>query len=141
LDLKDNSFRLGLGEDWVPPFQLLTIGFFGSCDLGPRFPAWLRQAPEIVHLDISNTSIIDHLPDWFWVIFHSAISLFLSNNQISGALPAKLELESASVLDISNNSLSGTLPVYVTAPQLERLYISDNYITGYIQHTFANCIA
>jgi len=136
LDLEDNSLRLGLGEDWVPPFQLLTIGFFRSCDLGPQFPAWLRQAPEIVHLDISNTNIIDRLPDWFWVVFRNAISLFLSNNQISGALPAKLEIESASVLDISNNSLSGTLPVYVTGPQLERLYLSDNYITGNIPAYF-----
>uniref|UniRef100_A0A0D9V2M5 non-specific serine/threonine protein kinase n=1 Tax=Leersia perrieri TaxID=77586 RepID=A0A0D9V2M5_9ORYZ len=123
------SLKLNIGEDWAPPFRLLG-GYFQSCDLGPQFPTWLRWQTRIIYLDISNTSISDVLPDWFWVIFLDAFSLDLSRNQISGALPSKLELPSLYDLDLSSNCLSGKLPVIFSAPQLYKLWLSKNHITG-----------
>ncbi|CAL4948893.1 unnamed protein product [Urochloa decumbens] len=117
LYLSPNSLKLDFGEDWVPPFRL-TEGYFRSCDMGPQFPTWLRWQTGIQELDISNTSINDVLPHWFWVAFPNASRLDLSGNKLSGALPPKLELPLLQIMDLSGNSLSGQLPVNLTAPYL-----------------------
>ncbi|WVZ13467.1 hypothetical protein V8G54_011033 [Vigna mungo] len=41
LDLSHNSLGLAFTQNWVPPFQLLTINL-GSWNLGPTFPQWLQ---------------------------------------------------------------------------------------------------
>jgi hypothetical protein len=38
-------------------------------------------------LDISNTSIADSIPVWFWSTFSKTDYLILSRNQIRGTLP------------------------------------------------------
>jgi len=131
LNLSQNSLKLDFAEDWVPPFRL-TEGHFGSCDMGPQFPAWLRWQTGIRALDISNARINDVLPLWFWVVFSNASSLYLSRNQLSGGLPAKLELPFLEEMDISRNSLSGQLPANLTAPWLRSLFFYNNNFTGAI---------
>ncbi|OQU87126.1 probable leucine-rich repeat receptor-like protein kinase At5g63930 [Sorghum bicolor] len=131
LNLSQNSLKLDFAEDWVPPFRL-TEGHFGSCDMGPQFPAWLRWQTGIRALDISNARINDVLPLWFWVVFSNASSLYLSRNQLSGGLPAKLELPFLEEMDISRNSLSGQLPANLTAPGLMSLLFYNNNFTGAI---------
>lgn len=131
LELSHNSLKLDLNSSWVPPFRL-DRGYFRSCDLGPQFPKWLRWQAGITDLDISNTSISDVLPEWFWTVSSHASSLYLSRNQLSGAFPAKLDLVSVEVMDLSKNSLSGKLPANLTAPVLSKLYLSSNHIEGTI---------
>uniref|UniRef100_A0ACD5WFV2 Uncharacterized protein n=1 Tax=Avena sativa TaxID=4498 RepID=A0ACD5WFV2_AVESA len=132
LDLSQNSLELDLSGDWVPPFRFLQRGYFRSCRLGPHFPTWLRWQAGIVELDISNTSISDVLPHWFWTVSSHAERLYLSRNQLSGDLPTKLSLLSVMVLDLSKNSLSGKLPANLIAPQLTGLHLSNNHIKGAI---------
>lgn len=86
LDLADNSLTLELSHDWIPPFQLNTISL-GSCKMGPRFPKWLQTQNKIFSLDVSNASITDTVPDWFWDLTHQRMFLNLSNNQMRGTLP------------------------------------------------------
>jgi len=140
LDLSLNSLlKLDFSEDWVPPFRL-TEGHFGSCDMGPRFPAWMRWQTGIRNLDISNTRINDVLPHWFWVVVSNASSLDLSRNQLSGGLPAKLELPFIIEMDLSRNSFTGKLPANFTAPYLMSLLLYSNNFTGaiptYVCHNF-----
>ncbi|PAN29860.1 hypothetical protein PAHAL_5G255000 [Panicum hallii] len=131
LKLSHNSLKLDFGEGWVPPFRL-TEGHFGSCDMGPRFPAWLRCQTGIRNLDISSTRINDVLPHWFWVVVSNAFSLDLSRNQLSGDLPANLELPFIREMDLSRNSLTGKLPANLTAPYLMNLLLYNNNFTGAI---------
>ncbi|KAG2598905.1 hypothetical protein PVAP13_5KG386163 [Panicum virgatum] len=139
LNLSLNSLKLDFSEDWVPPFRL-TEGHFGSCDMGPRFPARLRWQTGIRNLDISNTRINDVLPHWFWVVVSNASSLDLSRNQLSGGLPAKLDLPFIIEMDLSRNSVTGKLPANFTAPYLMSLLLYSNNFTGaiptYVCHNF-----
>ncbi|CAL4948884.1 unnamed protein product [Urochloa decumbens] len=131
LDLMQNSLKLDFDEDWIPPFRL-TEGHFGSCDMGPPFPAWLRYQTGIHKLNISNTRISDVLPHWFWVVSSNASILNLSKNQLSGALPVTLELPLIREMDLSGNSLLGQLPVNLKAPCLTKLRLYNNHFTGTI---------
>uniref|UniRef100_A0A0D9WYM2 non-specific serine/threonine protein kinase n=1 Tax=Leersia perrieri TaxID=77586 RepID=A0A0D9WYM2_9ORYZ len=152
LYLSGNSFKMVLGEDWVPPFRL-EIAHLRSCHLGPQFPSWLRWQTEIRLLDASGTHINDSLPVWFWTVFSHAYILNLSDNQFSGTLPKTLEYTSAKVMnlgsnnltgqvprfplnityfDLSNNSLSGPLPSDLRALKLEELRLCNNYIIATI---------
>ncbi|CAD6268760.1 unnamed protein product [Miscanthus lutarioriparius] len=131
LDIEKTSLKLDFGEDWVPPFGL-TYAYFGSCDIGPQFPSWLKWQAGIRELDISNTKINDVLPHWFWVAFPNASRLNLSGNKLSGTLPPKWKLPPLDMLDLSGNSLSGKLPANLRAPYVFRMDLSNNHFTGTI---------
>jgi hypothetical protein len=64
--LAHNSLSIILNSTWVPPFNLDTIEL-GSCHLGPIFPMWLKWQTSASTIDISNASIADVVPDWFWI--------------------------------------------------------------------------
>ncbi|XP_015170274.1 receptor-like protein 12 [Solanum tuberosum] len=65
LDLSYNSFSLQLRPDWIPPFELQVIGL-SHCEMGHRFPQWLRTQKTYSYLDISFVGISDIAPNWFW---------------------------------------------------------------------------
>jgi len=102
LGLSNNSLRLAFTQNWVPPFQLLTIEL-GSCKLGPTFPKWLESQEKFVNIDISNATISDIIPEWFW---------------------AKLPLQKVMTMDISNNNLQGTIP------NVSSTYVSTSMLLG-----------
>jgi Leucine-rich repeat (LRR) protein len=52
LNLFNNSLALRFTENWVPPFQLRSIGL-RSCNLGPTFPKWIQTQKYIYELDLS----------------------------------------------------------------------------------------
>uniref|UniRef100_A0A0E0FP86 non-specific serine/threonine protein kinase n=1 Tax=Oryza nivara TaxID=4536 RepID=A0A0E0FP86_ORYNI len=152
LSLTDNSIAIVVNSTWVPPFSLTYVQL-RSCILGPKFPMWLRWQIRISDLDISNTSISDKVPDWFWKMSSSVQFLNIRNNQISGLLPSTMEFMAALAMDLSSNQLSGPipkLPINLTgldlsrnhlsgplpadfgAPGLETLLLFDNYISGTI---------
>lgn len=152
IDLSSNNLKIVVDSDWLPPFRLDTA-LFSSCQMGPLFPAWLEQQLEITTLDISSAALMDKIPDWFWSTFSQATYLDMSDNQISGSLPAHLddmafeELYLSSnqfigrippfprnivVLDISNNAFSGTLPSNLEARELQTLLMYSNQIGGSI---------
>ncbi|XP_065042861.1 receptor-like protein EIX2 [Musa acuminata AAA Group] len=126
LDLSENSLVISVDYDWVPPFQLRSIQL-KSCKLGPAFPRWLRSQNSINDLGMSNTSIEDVLPDWFWNI--PAFSINLSQNQINGTLPTFLEhMTNLSTLKLSMNLLEGPIPRL--PPYLSYLYLYNNSFSG-----------
>ncbi|XP_027923373.1 receptor-like protein EIX1 isoform X3 [Vigna unguiculata] len=114
LDLSHNSLRLAFTQNWVPPFQLLTIEL-GSCKLGPTFPKWLESQEKFVNIDISNATISDIIPEWFW---------------------AKLPLQKVMRMDISNNNLQGTWnPSSCTTPSFKAM-VSSNSLSMLIKNIF-----
>ncbi|XP_040259173.1 receptor-like protein EIX2 [Aegilops tauschii subsp. strangulata] len=151
IDLSFNNLKIVLNSDWRAPFTL-EFASFASCQMGPLFPPGLQRLKTNA-LDISNTTLKGEIPDWFWSTFSNATYLDISNNQISGSLPAhmhsmafeKLHLGSnrltgpiptlptnITLLDISNNTFSETIPSNLGASRLEILSMHSNQIGGYI---------
>ncbi|BAD52996.1 HcrVf1 protein-like [Oryza sativa Japonica Group] len=151
LDLSDNFLKIDIHTNSSPPFKLRNAAF-RSCQLGPRFPLWLRWQTDIDVLVLENTKLDDVIPDWFWVTFSRASFLQASGNKLHGSLPPSLEHISVgriylgsnlltgqvpqlpismTRLNLSSNFLSGPLPS-LKAPLLEELLLANNNITGSI---------
>ena len=64
LELSSNSLTLNVSANWLPPFQVVTLGM-GSCALGRSFPPWLKSQSRISILDFSNAGIVGFIPNWF----------------------------------------------------------------------------
>ncbi|XP_020105890.1 LOW QUALITY PROTEIN: receptor-like protein 12 [Ananas comosus] len=61
LILSRNPLTITVDPTWVPPFRL-ELADFGSCKLGPHFPAWLQSQSTISTLDLSDTGISGPVP-------------------------------------------------------------------------------
>ncbi|KAF6147333.1 hypothetical protein GIB67_002352 [Kingdonia uniflora] len=153
LDLSTNSLALNVSSAWIPNFQLIDLDL-SSCKLGPQFPAWLRTQNSLSSLFLSNASISDNIPTWFWNFSSQLYYLDLSNNQIKGELPNMLPTQTylgsnnfqgllprltsnVYELDLSNNSVSGNMSLFLCNPlnetyQLTALDLSNNLLVGEI---------
>ncbi|XP_028794116.1 receptor-like protein EIX1 [Neltuma alba] len=164
LDLSSNLFIVNISSNWMPPFQVEDL-IMRSCILGPSFPSWLRSQKGITTLNLSNASISDSIPNWFWMRMTTFIFLSLSQNQFSGQIPESIgeicgslftidlssnnfigripsSLGNCSVLyqlDLSNNNLSGAIPNSLGQLQrLRLLHLSDNRLSGNLPPSFMN---
>ncbi|XP_039138220.1 receptor-like protein EIX1 [Dioscorea cayenensis subsp. rotundata] len=156
LDMLDLSYNnIAVRPDWVPPPKLKYL-HMNDCKVGPRFPSWLQNLKNLSSLGMSNASIGDVLPLWFWNFSLDIVDIDLSHNEIKGKLPAcSLKLTNLKSLDLSHNYLEGQLPQFssylvdldpahgsfsrstfsntsIIVPNLWELYISSNKITGSI---------
>ncbi|XP_073120801.1 receptor-like protein EIX2 [Henckelia pumila] len=112
LDLSDNSLlALNCSSHWIPPFQLRVINL-SQCNIGPRFPPWLRFQRKLQYLDVSFSHIVDTIPSWFGNTVSTLTHLNASNNQIHGVFPIigrdspPVELY-RTILDLSRNKITG----------------------------------
>lgn len=130
LRMSSNSFNVNVSANWIPPFQVSSLGM-GSCALGPSFPAWLKSQSEMRHLDFSNASIFGSIPNWFWYISSHLIHLNMSHNELQGWLPNQIPVAFASeiAIDLSFNLLEGPVPVM---PGFTLLDLSHNLFSGAI---------
>ena len=111
----NHGLTVNLSVVWTPPFQLVSLGL-SSGMIGPKFPQWLVTQLNITNLDIPNAGIIDVMPESFWssmAYYNNIDVLNISNNMIHGVLPnlfiAK-SLYSFLSLDLSSNNFSGAVP-------------------------------
>ncbi|XP_047043862.1 receptor-like protein EIX1 [Lolium rigidum] len=128
IDLSYTNLELITDSHWVPGFNL-DYAWFTSCHLGPEFPNWLRWQKSIIHLDISNTSLVGRIPGWFWTSFSDARVLEISLNQLSGELPLNLEFMSVLAISMHSNLLTGLIPRLPR--KIELLDISRNSLNGF----------
>nr|BDI54640.1 LRR receptor-like serine/threonine-protein kinase GSO1 [Triticum aestivum] len=127
LELSDNL----LTGNWRAPFKL-DSAWFVSCQMGPLFPPWLQQLKPTA-LDISSNALKSEFPDWFWSAFSHARYLDISNNEISGSLPANLDDMAFEHLYLSSNQLTGPIPTLpANLDDMSYLNLSYNSFSGRI---------
>ncbi|XP_027924073.1 receptor-like protein EIX1 [Vigna unguiculata] len=157
LYLFDNSLALVFTQNWVPPFQLFFINL-RSCKLGPTFPKWLKTQNKFYYIDISNASISDVVPEWFWanLQLQEMISVDISYNNLRGIIPnfppkyllhyvslgsnqfdgpIPQFLRNSGVLDLSKNKFSSSSLFLCLNGTIETLYqldLSNNRLSGQI---------
>uniref|UniRef100_A0A0R0FS76 Uncharacterized protein n=3 Tax=Glycine max TaxID=3847 RepID=A0A0R0FS76_SOYBN len=158
LELSDNSLlALAFSQNWVPPFQLRSIGL-RSCKLGPVFPKWLETQNQFQGIDISNAGIADMVPKWFWanLAFREFISMNISYNNLHGIIPnfptkniqyslilgpnqfdgpVPPFLRGSVFLDLPKNQFSDSLSFLCANGTVETLYeldLSNNHFSGKI---------
>ncbi|XVF37737.1 hypothetical protein REPUB_Repub20aG0035600 [Reevesia pubescens] len=122
-----NSMILKVDPNWVPPFQVLYLGL-QSWHIGPLFPSWLRSQKRLVGLDISNTSISDRIPSWFWRLSTQNNCFNLSHNQIYGQIVNLPNSVDFAAIDLSYNRFNGPLPRI--SSNISRINLSNNYFSG-----------
>ncbi|KAM3280432.1 hypothetical protein ACQJBY_047304 [Aegilops geniculata] len=125
--LSNNYLAFTMNSTWVPPSSLTNVAL-RSCLLGPKFPLWLRWLTRLDNLDISNTSISDTVPDWFWTMASTVKTLNMRHNNISGYLPSTMEFMRATAIDLSSNQFNGPIPKLPI--NLTDLYLSGNNLVG-----------
>ncbi|XP_059658645.1 receptor-like protein EIX2 [Cornus florida] len=125
LEMFLNSFVFNFSSNWFPLFRLeyLTMS---SCNLGPKFPAWLRTQTSIKLLDISRSGISDVAPDWFWSLASRIELINLSDNRISGDVSTVLL--NSSEIEMSSNCFKGQLPRL--SPNVKVLNMANNTLSG-----------
>lgn len=137
LILSGNSLSLIVNANWIPPFRL-TIASFSSCQIGPKFPKWLKSQTNTISLAISNTGIADELPVWFWHVFNNTYYLDLSNNNLTGQLPESLEFMSAIEILLHDNHFSGSIPRLPKS--LYTINLSSNTLLGSLSFNFEDLV-
>ncbi|GKV30617.1 hypothetical protein SLEP1_g39411 [Rubroshorea leprosula] len=133
LSLSSNSLSINFSNDWIPPFQLDDIEL-QSCELGPKFPSWLKSQRKFSYLDISGGGISDSIPPWFWNLSSRANHVNLSSNHLYGVLPNLSTTKFADSfglgIDMSKNKLEGLLPVFPV--NVTSINLSENMFFGSI---------
>ncbi|XP_057990170.1 receptor-like protein EIX1 [Hevea brasiliensis] len=127
LDLSKTELILNAGSNWIPSFQLETLGL-QSCHMGPKFPQWLQNQKKVLKMDISRASISDTTPNWFWDVSLSMKHLNLAHNKLRGRLPDLSPTASLLTLDLSYNLFSGTLPHFLL--KMESPVLAGNAFSG-----------
>nr|KAJ0225898.1 hypothetical protein LSAT_V11C100041920 [Lactuca sativa] len=131
LHLSSNSLILHLKDDWIPPFQVRNLDL-GSCQVGPSFPNWLKTQKNINYLDLSNASISDSIPFWFWDMSFNLSLLNISLNQIHGQLPSLFDVVPFADIDLSSNLFEGPIPL--PSVEVELFSLSFNRFSGVIPY-------
>ncbi|KAL5543595.1 hypothetical protein UlMin_007379 [Ulmus minor] len=137
LHLSSNSFTLNLSSTWVPPFQVVNLDL-GSCHLGPFFPAWLKSQKDVNYLDLSNASISDTIPNWFWEISSNLLLLNVSINQLEGQLPSPFNIAPVADVDFSSNLFEGPIPLPIA--EVDLLDLSNNKLSGFIPENISDSL-
>ncbi|KAF7046367.1 hypothetical protein CFC21_055397 [Triticum aestivum] len=132
LILGNTLLQIKVSPNWVPPFKLQAV-LLDGLQIGPAFPSWLRSQTGLGLLMIANASITA-IPNWVWVAFSRAELVDLSNNQITGTLPATLEFMAAEVMALSNNRFTGTIPKFPR--NIKGMYLSVNSLSGTLPSDF-----
>ncbi|XP_013451951.2 receptor-like protein EIX1 [Medicago truncatula] len=139
LDLSDNSLVLRFTENWVPPFQLQTIGL-GSCKLGLTFPKWIQTQNHFQDIDISNSGISDNVPEWFWAKLSSqeCKTINISYNNLKGLIPNLHVKNHCSFLSLASNQFEGSIPPFLRGSV--SIDLSKNKFSNSIQFLCENGI-
>ncbi|XP_057482742.1 receptor-like protein EIX2 [Actinidia eriantha] len=139
-----------VSSKWTPPFKLTYLSL-ESCQLGPKFPPWLRNQNELNTIKLHGTMISDSIPDWFLNLdlqvkeldlsrplphFSSNLStLYLKNNSFYGSIPHNIGkmYPNLTNYDVSQNFLNGSIPLSIREMKhLTYLIVSDNDLSGKI---------
>lgn len=122
------SVVFNISANWVSPFNLSFIKI-RSCQLGPKFPNWLRNQIALKTIVLNNARISDNLPKWFGEL-DLVNELDIAYNNFSGKVPNNFRFSSAATVDLSSNRFEGPLPLW--SSNVTALYLRDNLFYGHI---------
>ena len=125
--LSDQTLVINISSEWIPPFKLKYLSL-RSCQVGPKFPAWLRNQNELNTLILRNTRISGTIPDWFLKLDLELEQLDLGYNQLSGRIPNSLKFSSQSSVYLIRNHFSGSLPLW--SSNVSTLNLRNNSFSG-----------
>lgn len=122
---------------------LSSLNLSGNVLSGP-ITAMLQQTgsfPSLVSLDLSNNNLTGALPDSSSLASLHNLSFFdASNNDLHGPIPSQLfSLPALQSLDLSHNSFNGSISTALnlsSSSQLQNLDLSDNQLSGNISADF-----
>ncbi|KAK2404487.1 receptor protein EIX2 [Trifolium repens] len=139
LYLSDNLLTVKVSDDWVPPFQLQSLGL-SSCNLNSRFPNWLQTQNNLSQrLDISNNNLTGKIPNLELNLTNYPTIIDLSSNQLEGSIPPFLL--QAKALYLSNNKFSDLVPFLCNKSKpniLVILDLSNNELKGELPDCWNN---
>ncbi|RVX06846.1 putative inactive leucine-rich repeat receptor kinase XIAO [Vitis vinifera] len=141
LYLSDNAMNGTIPEalgrlsnpEWIPPFKLSLLRI-RSCQMGPKFPAWLRNQTELTDVVLNNAG--SHTPyqsGAFAIMVIQCDEMYLYDNFFSGPIPLEFgdRMPMLTDLDLSSNALNGTIPLsFGKLNNLLTLVISNNHLSG-----------
>ncbi|KAK8310313.1 hypothetical protein V6Z11_D02G178000, partial [Gossypium hirsutum] len=124
------SVVFNLNPDWVPSFSLYEIAI-SNCQLGPRFPTWLRTQVDAFEIILSGAGISDIIPVWFWNLTSRLWWVDLADKQFRGKLPGSVSFEFDNItgawVDLGFNRLEGSIPLW---PNVRHLSLRNNLFSG-----------
>ena len=123
----DLKLVINFSSDWSPPFKLQYIKL-RSCQVGPKFPVWLRNQNELNTLILRNARISDTIPEWFWKLDLQLVELDLGYNKLSGRIPNSLKFAPQSTVYLNWNHFNGSLPLW--SYNVSSLFLSNNSFSG-----------
>ncbi|MBA0798653.1 hypothetical protein Gohar_009223, partial [Gossypium harknessii] len=142
LDLSSNNLQ-GKLPDSLGNLNLYEISI-SNCQLGPRFPTWLRTQVDAFEIILSGAGISDIIPVWFWNLTSRLWWVDLSDNQFRGKLPGSVSFEFDNItgawVDLGFNRLEGVVSSSLCAlPFLIFLKLSSNNLSGELSSVLQNC--
>ncbi|WKA04191.1 hypothetical protein VitviT2T_022248 [Vitis vinifera] len=121
------SLVFNINPEWIPPFKLSFLRI-RSCQLGPKFPVWLRNQTELTDVVLNNAGISDSIPKWFWKLDLHLDELDIGSNNLGGRVPNSMKFLPDSTVDLSENNFQGPLPLW--SSNVTKLYLNDNFFSG-----------
>ncbi|XP_027341791.1 receptor-like kinase TMK4 [Abrus precatorius] len=130
--LGHNNFTSVAANAFAGLTSLQTLSLGSNPNLAPwTFPTDITSSSNLNNLDFATVSLTGPLPDFFDQ-FPSLVSLRLSYNNLTGALPNSFAASSIANLWLNNQEtgLSGTIQVVSNMTQLTQLWLHKNQFTG-----------
>ncbi|RVW80333.1 Leucine-rich repeat receptor protein kinase MSL1 [Vitis vinifera] len=127
------SLVFNISPEWIPPFKLSLLRI-RSCQMGPKFPAWLRNQTELTDVVLNNAGISHTIPEWFWKLDLRLDELDIGSNNLGGRVPNSMKFLPGSTVDLSENNFQGPLPLW--SSNVMKLYLYDNFFSGPIPLEF-----
>ncbi|RVW45255.1 putative leucine-rich repeat receptor-like protein kinase [Vitis vinifera] len=129
------SLVFNISPEWIPPFKLSLLRI-RSCQMGPKFPAWLRNQTELTDVVLNNAGISHTIPEWFWKLDFRLDELDIGSNNLGGRVPNSMKFLPGSTVDLSENNFQGPLPLW--SSNVMKLYLYDNFFSGPIPLEFGD---
>ncbi|KAL6325289.1 hypothetical protein AAG906_023134 [Vitis piasezkii] len=121
------SLVFNISPEWIPPFKLSLLRI-RSCQMGPKFPAWLRNQTELTSVVLSNAGISGTIPEWFWKLDLHLDELDIGSNNLGGRVPNSMKFLPGATVDLEENNFQGPLPLW--SSNVTRLNLYDNFFSG-----------
>ncbi|XP_059285725.1 receptor-like protein EIX2 [Lycium ferocissimum] len=121
------TLAFSINPSWTPPFKLTFLSI-QSCQLGPKFPHWLKDQNELTSITINTAGISDAIPDWFLELDLKLVNLDMAFNNLTGKIPNKFQFNIDAYVDLSTNRFEGPLPLW--SFNVTILNLRDNLFSG-----------